>query len=56
MKNSFTFNFFIKINKFILLLKKGVSPYEILDDWEKVNKIQLLEKEELYSNLNMGDI
>ena len=27
-----------------------------MDDWEKFNKIQLLEKEDFYSHLNMEDI
>ena len=31
-------------NKFILLLRKGVYPYEYLDDWEKFNETSLLEK------------
>ena len=44
------------INKFILLLRKGVYPYEYMDNWEKVNEKTLLEKEEFYSNLNMEDI
>ena len=26
------------INKFILLLKKTVYPYEYMDDWERFNK------------------
>ena len=29
------------INKFILLLRKGVYPYEYMDDWEKFNQIPL---------------
>ena len=44
------------INKFILLLRKGVYPYEYMDDWEKFNETTLPEKEEFYSNLNMEDI
>ena len=41
------------INKFLLLLRKGVYPYEYMDDWEKFNETTLPEKEEFYSNLNM---
>ena len=44
------------INQFILLLKKGVYPYEYMDDWEKFNETTLLEKKEIYSNLNLEDI
>ena len=40
-------------NKFILLLPKGVYPYEYMDDWEKHNKKSLPEKEDFYSHLNM---
>ena len=40
-------------NKFILLLKKGVYPYEYMHEWEKFNERTLPEKEEFYSNLNM---
>ena len=29
------------INKFILVLRKGVYPYEIMDKWEKFNEILL---------------
>ena len=45
-----------EINKFILLLRKGVYPYEYMDDLEKFNETKLPEKEELYSNLYMEDI
>ena len=31
-------------NKFILLLRKGVYPYEYMDDWEKFNETSLPEK------------
>ena len=39
----------------ILLLKKGVYPYEYEDDWKKFNQT-LPEKEDFYSHLNMEDI
>ena len=44
------------IKKFILLLRKGVYPYEYMDQREKFNETQLPEKEEFYSNLHMEDI
>ena len=28
-------------NKFILLLRKGVYPYEYMDDWEKFNETSI---------------
>ena len=34
------------INKFILLLRKGVYPYEYMYDWETFNETTLPEKEE----------
>ena len=49
-----TFNFSNNnINKFILLLRKGVYPDEYMDDWEKFNETTLPEKKEFYSNLNI---
>ena len=43
-------------NKFILLLRKGVYPYEYMNDWEKFNKTSLPEKEDFYCHLNMEDV
>ena len=42
-KNKFTFsdNY---INKFILLLRKGVYPYEYMDDWKMLMNQHYLEK------------
>ena len=54
-KNTFKFSN-NDINEFIFLLRKGVYPYEYIDDWEKFNETSLPEKEEFYSNLNMEDI
>ena len=44
------------INKFILLLRKGVYPYEYMDSWERFNEISLPDKEAFYGSLNMEDI
>ena len=43
-------------NKFILLLRKGVYPYEFMDSWERFNEKLFPDKEAFYSNLNMEDI
>ena len=40
----------------ILLIIKGVYPYEYMGEWEKCNETTLPEKEEFYSNLNMENI
>ena len=44
------------LNKFMLLLRKGVYPYECLDNWERFNETLLPSKESFYSNLNMENI
>ena len=44
------------LNKFVLLLRKGVYPYEYADTWERFSEISLTSKEDFYSNLNMEDI
>ena len=44
------------INKFILLLRKGVYPYEYMDSWERFDETSLPDKEAFYSSLNMEDI
>ena len=54
-KNTFKFSN-NDINKFILLLRKCVYPYENMDGWEKFNETSLPEKGEFYSNLNMEDV
>ena len=42
-------------NKFILLLQKGVYPYEYMNDWEKFSETLLPEKKHFYSHLNTED-
>ena len=44
------------LNKFILLLRKGVYPYEYMDNWERFNETSLPNKESFYSNLDMENI
>ena len=44
------------INKSILLLIKGVYPYEYLDSGEGLDEISLPDKEAFYTILNMEDI
>ena len=44
------------IKTFILLLRKGIYPYEYMDDWGKFNETSLLQKEDSYSHLNTYDI
>ena len=44
------------LNKFILLLTKGVYPYEYIDSWQRFDETSLPDKEAFYSNLNMEDI
>ena len=39
-----------------LLLRKGVYPYEYMDNWERFNETSLPSKESFYSNLNMENI
>ena len=44
------------INKFILLLIKGIYPYEYTDSWKRFDKTSLPEKEAFYSSLNIENI
>ena len=44
------------LNKFALLLRKGVYPYEYMDNWEKFNETSILDKESFYSELNKEGI
>ena len=44
------------LNKFVMLLRKDVFPYECMYSWEKFNKTALPPKNDFYSNLNLEDI
>ena len=44
------------LNKFVMLLRKGVYPYEYMDGWDKFNETSIPSKESLYSNLTMKNI
>ena len=44
------------INKFIMLLRKGVYPYESMDGWDKFNEKIIPSKELFYSNLTLENI
>ena len=44
------------VNKFILLLRKGVYPYEYMDNWERFDETSLPDEEPFYSSLNMENI
>ena len=43
-------------NKFVLLLRKGVYPYEYMGSWERFNETSLPPKESFYSELNLEDL
>ena len=44
------------LNKFELLLRKGVYPYEYTDSWKRFKEESLPDKESLYSELNKEGI
>ena len=39
------------LNKFVLLLRKGVYSYEYMDSWERFNETSLQPKKDFYSEL-----
>ena len=44
------------INKFKLLLRKGVYLYEYMDSWKRFNETDLQSKDKFYSELSLEDI
>ena len=42
--------------KFILVLRKGVYPYEYMNSWGRFKETSLLDKNSFYSELNLEDI
>ena len=44
------------LDKFIMLLRKGVYPYEYMDGWNKFNEKIIPGKELFYSNLTLENI
>ena len=44
------------LNKFILLLRKGVYPYEDMNNWEKFDETILPPREPFHSKLKLEDI
>ena len=44
------------LNKFVMLLRKGVYPYEYMDGWDKFNETSIPSKESFYSDLTMENV
>ena len=44
------------LNKFVLLLRKGVYPYEYMDSWERFHETLLAPRKAFYSELNLEHI
>ena len=44
------------LNKYALLLRKGVYPYEYMDSWNKFNKPAPLVEDHYYNKLNQKGI
>ena len=40
------------LNKFALLVRKGIDPYEYMDSWKRLKEESLPVKESFYSELN----
>ena len=58
LKNNFnhTSSFLECDEKFRLMIRKGVYPYEYMDGWEKFEETSLPPKDAFYSRLSMKGI
>ena len=58
IKNFFSvYQFFNRdINKFALLLRKVVYPYEYMESWERFDETSLPDKKGFYSEFNLEEI
>ena len=43
------------LNKFFLLLRKGIYPYEYINSWERFDEKTIPPKEAFYSELNLNN-
>ena len=41
------------MSKFILLLRKGIYPYEYMDSWKRFDETSFPDKDVFYRSLNM---
>ncbi|XP_046750606.1 uncharacterized protein LOC124413864 [Diprion similis] len=55
-QKAITRKFCTSSEKFELLTRKGVFPYEYMDSWEKLEDVKLPPEEKFYSKLNNQDI
>lgn len=55
LKNIFIF-YDDELDKFVLLIWKGIYPYEFLNNWGKLKEISLPTTEYFCSNLNLKNI
>ena len=53
---TFSNTYQLDLNKFELLLRKGVYPYEYMDSWKRFKEESLPDKEYFYSELNKEHI
>ena len=44
------------VNKFVLLLRKGVYPYEYMDSWKRFDETSLPDKKDFCSELYLEHI